>query len=268
MRTTIDKLMRNNIYLFCYGAEGVGKTLLAMTLADAKGRGVAYITADPSGPTSVRNRGYPGDIPVELLPGEGEDPFGIAVSAINTFARDPSIHCICVDGLSVICGRAVDFLSGGEGEKALGFDGWGQVLKGFRDIEGACDGATRKGKSIILTAWEIEPEYRDLPKALGGGRTMEKEGHPYLQGKAQIWMPGNCDIVARMTSRFVTVKGNDGKAARRFQGSLHVNREGAAQDWKVKSRWSLPSPCPADLRWILDKVKNQSAGMPLKAVKL
>lgn len=238
-------MLRNRIYAFVYGAEGSGKTRLAMSLANPDGYGVSYITPESSGPTSLISAGYPKDIPVEVLPPSGEDPFEPCIAAIEDFAADKSITTICIDGCTVICGRAVDHLSGGEGEKALGWDGWGQVLNGFRQIEAACERANRAGKSIILTAWENPPQYEDTM----GGRVLKDggEGRPLLQGKAATWLPGNCDIVARITSTFKTVNVN-GKAERKFQAQLQVNRR---NDWLAKSRWPLPDPCPANLKEIL-----------------
>jgi len=253
--TTIGKLPRGQIYAFIFGAEGVGKTTLAMSLADANGRGVAFVTSDQSGPTSLLTQGFPSDIPVDVLPGSGIDPFPATIRAIQSFANDKSIHCISLDNVTTLCGRAVDYLSNGEGEKAMGWDGWGQLLAGFRQIESACDRATRAGKSVIITAWEAPPTYEDTL----GGRVLKEEGRGDLQGKAKRWVPGNCDIIARMTCRFVTESIPGGKSRRVFKGQLHTQRYGEAADYAVKSRWNIPSPCPADLRWILNEVKKQGS---------
>lgn len=260
MRTNIGALARNNIYAFIYGAEGTGKTLLPMTLADERGYGVAFITADMSGPTSLLSMGYPRDIPVEVLPPGGEDPFDAAIAAIQSFANDKTIRVICLDGATVMCGRAVDHYSDGQGEKALGWEGWGQILNGFRQVEGALDRATRAGKSVVITAWEAEPTYEDTM----AGKTLKDEGRPLLQGRAKTWLPGNCDIVARLTSTFKTVSVG-GKAEKKFSATLQVNR---GRDWLAKTRWKLPDPCPADLKWILSQVNGQSAKVaPKPAVK-
>lgn len=258
MRTTVGDLVTGNIYAFVYGAEGVGKTLLPMTLANNDGLGVAYITAEKSGPTSLISAGYPGNLPVEVLP-DNEEPFDTAVAALNDFASDKSIHCICLDGLSVMSGAAIDFLSDSKGEKALGYDGWAAILSGFRRVEAACNRAFRQGKSVVLTAWEAPPTYEDTL----GGQALKEEGRPWLQGKAKYWMPGKCDIVARMTSTFRTVAVN-GKATKQFEGKLHLKR-GAG--WVAKSRWDLPDPCPADLQWILSEVKKQAAAVKQMDVK-
>jgi len=256
MRTTVSKLVRQTIYAVVYGATGVGKTLLPMSLADAAGRGVSFVTADQSGLTSVLTQGYPGDIPVEILPAAGEDPFPMAVAAIESFTRDSTIKVICVDGATTICMRAVDFHSGGEGEKALGYDGWGMIFNGFRLIEAACDKATRANKSVVITALETPPEYEDIKTLAGRVKTLTKEGTLFVQGKGRVWVPSQADIFGRMTGKFVS-KNVNGKVERKYKAELWVNREGALVDWDVRSRWKLPSPCPADLRWILDHVKTQ-----------
>jgi len=252
-RMKLGAMLRKNIYAFVYGREGVGKTNLIMSLAHkSDGSDIAIITPESSGPTSILSRGFSGDIAVELLPPSGHDPFEPCIKAIESFTRDPSISGICVDGLTVMCGRGIDFLSDGQGEKAMGYDGWGQLLNGFRMVEAAAEKASRAGKSVLFTAWENPPQYEDTM----GGQSVKALGRPLLQGKAQTWMPGNCDVVARMTSKF-TKEVVNGKAMPVFKASLQVN---ANAEWFAKTRWLLPDPCPADLKYILQQVQSQSGG--------
>jgi hypothetical protein len=249
-RKTIGSMMRGNIYAFIYGQEGVGKTRLAMSLSKVKGGlDVGYITAESSGPTSLISAGFSPDIACELLPPSGGDPFPPAVEAIKSFARDPKIHTIVVDGCTVICGRAVDHYGNGEGEKALGWEGWQAVLTGFRAIEVECEKASRAGKNVILTAWENEPKTADT---MDGADIVEK-GRPLLQGKAKTWLPGNCDIVARLTASFIPIPGSKSKEMQ-YKGTLQVH---ATEEWLAKTRWNLPQKCPANLQWILDRVEEQ-----------
>lgn len=243
-------MVKDRIYAFIYGAEGVGKTSLVMTLSKMEGGlDVAFITAEPSGPTSVISLGYSPDIPCVILP-EGEEPFDPAIEALEMFAADKSVRAICLDGITVMCGLAVTVLSDGAGEKALGWEGWGQVLNGFRRVEMAAEKAVRAGKSVVLTAWENPPTYE--PAAFGDPQ-LKEEGRPMLQGKAKFWVPGKCDIVGRMTSTFKTVNVG-GKAEKKFAGTLQVRR---GNDYLAKTRWKLPDPCPADLQKILDLVQGQ-----------
>ena len=240
--------MANRIYAFVYGAEGVGKTLLPMTLADETGHGVAYVTAETRGPTSLVTAGWPSDIPVEVLPPGGEDPFPPAAAAVEAFTKDKSIRCICLDGLTVMTGRAVDYRTDGAGEKSMEYDGWQWLLAEFRALEILCEKAVRAGKSVVMTAWESPPTYETTL----GGEALKDEGRPMLQGKAKFWLPGGADVVARMTS--TTIKDPKTKELT-FKGQLQVHRR---NDWLAKTRWRLPDPCPADLRRILALVQGQA----------
>lgn len=251
-RTTIGKMMRGNIYAFVYGREGVGKTnLITTVLTDPQGLDLGIVTAESSGPTSLVNRGYSPDIACELLPPSGEDPFPVAVAAIQSFTKDPKIKSILVDGTTVICGRAVDHFGNGDGEKALGWEGWAAVLNGFRQIEAACEKASRAGKNVVITAWENPPKVTD--NGMGAGSQVAEIGRPLLQGKASTWLPGNCDIVARLTSRY-TKNAVGGKTVMEYKGTLQVH---ATDEWLAKTRWALPEKCPADLKWILSQINGQ-----------
>lgn len=250
MRTSVGKLIRNAIYAFVYGDEGVGKTLLPMTLADASGHGVAYVTAEHGGPTSLKSAGYPSDVPVELI-GPGEDPFAVAIAGIESFSRDKTIRVVCLDGITKLFGRAIDLYSGGEGEKALGFEGWQHILAEARKMEAACDKLIHQGKSVVMTAWARPPEYTE--NAFGGGAALKELGRPFIQGSARFWIPGSCDIVARMTSK-VSKTMQNGKPVTQWKGELQVQNR---NDYIGKTRWKLPDPCPADLKWILNNITNE-----------
>lgn len=249
-RISASSLLRSVVYAFVYGETGTGKTRLACSLSQDKGKDVGYITPVASNLTSVVTAGF--DPPVYELPGQGGDPFEPCMDAIADFTRDKSIRIICLDDVSVMSGRAVDYLSKGEGEKALGFQGWQEMLAAFRRIEGLAEAATRAGKSFVYTAWASPPEYEDTL----AGKQVKHKGRPYLQGKAGMWLPGNTDLLARMTSKFVKVKGADGKVRSDFRAELHLH---ATDEWLAKTRWNfLPSPYPADLKKMLADVKAAS----------
>ncbi len=253
MRTTIGQMTKERLYAMIYGEEGSGKTALIMTLRTKDdGSDIAFITPEPSGPTSVISLGYSARIPVEILSADS-DPTEECIKAIESFSKDKTITGICIDGTTVMCGRMIDFLSDGEGEKALGFEGWQQILSNFRAIERAAEKATRLNKSVIYTAWQAEPKY----EATLAGQSLTERGRPLLQGNARKWLPGNCDIVARMTSSFKKeVDPKTKKAISKWSGQLHVN---ATDEWLAKSRWKLPSPMPADLKAVLNALRSQAA---------
>ncbi len=264
MRATLDKLLRKTLYVMDYGATGVGKSTLPMTLSENRGADTAYVTAEHYGITPLLTQGYrilPSH--VELLPGQGEDPFEVAIAAVKEFTAMPAIRTIVADGLTVLCGRAVDFYSQGQGEKALGWEGWGVILNGFRQLEGACDLAARAGKNIIYTASESAPEYEDTL----AGKVLRKEGGLWLQGRGRDWMPLNVDIICRHTSTFRTVVVN-GKAQQQFHAELQLRRR---DNYLAKTRWAwLPDPCKADLKYILQLVNQRLTAMAaphLKAVQ-
>lgn len=261
-KTTLGGLVKERLYAFIYGAEGTGKTRLGMSLAGPKGEGLGIITAEEGGPTSLLSAGASLDLPIYLLPPAGEDPFPHVKQAITELTRDPKVRIIMLDGCTSISGRAIEFLSSGEGEKALGFPGWQEILANFRQIEGLAEKAVRAGKSFIFTSWEREPDYEDTL----GGKVLKSEGGPLLAGQAKTWLPGNVDILARMTSKFVQVKDpNTGKLVKQWQGQLQLHRDGA---WKAKSRWALPSPYPADLRKMLADVRGQAPAAPAQPKKI
>lgn len=242
---TVADILGKTLYAFIYGVTGCGKTMLPMTLSRADGGSdVGIITAEQNGPTSLATRGYL-KAKVEVLPGAGNDPFAPTLNALSVFRKDKTVTTVVVDGLTVISGRAIEFLSDGEGEKALGFEGWQQMLAHFRQMEGVCEQLTRLGKNVILTAWEEEPHYEDTM----GGRSLAQKGRPLLQGKAKTWLPGNVDVIARMTSRYK----REGKGLK-WEGRLDLKPTG---DWLGKTRWDfLPSPHPPDLKLMLDTVRK------------
>lgn len=247
--TTAGALLKGTIYAFIYGQTGVGKSRLSLTLTpDGKGAGAAWVTPEPGEAHSIAQIA-PNAI-VALL--DGANVVEEAISAVTQLRQRKDIKVITVDGLSVMCGQLVNYLSDGEGEKALGFEGWQEVLSTFRRLEIACNDAVKKfDKSVILTAWEAEPVYEDTM----GGQALKDggEGRPLLQGKAKQWMPGQCDIIARMTSKMVSEKNAEGKMVKKWRGLLHLDRAG---DWICKSRWELPSPYPADLGRMLRQVQG------------
>lgn len=248
--TTAGALLKGVIYAFVYGETGVGKSRLSLTLSpDGKGEGCAWITPEPGEAHSIAQ--VAPDAKVALL--DEENPVAEAIKAVKILRKDPTIKVITVDGLSVMCGQLVNFLSDGEGEKALGFEGWQEVLSHFRQLEIACNDTVKKfGKSVIFTAWEAAPQYEDTM----GGQALKDggEGRPLLQGKAKQWMPGQCDIIARMTSKIILEKDPVTKKTRKvFRGFLHLDRSG---DWICKTRWALQSPYPADLGRLLREVRG------------
>lgn len=262
-------MLRNVIYAFVYGREGAGKTRLAMTLAkDKNDIGIGYVTAESSGVTSLVTAGFNRKIPVEVLPPAGEDPFPHAVAALESFRKDPSIHTVVLDGCTVICGRAVDHLDD-DGDGKIDWDSWSTILAGFRHIEAVCEKITRgdkaKGippKSVIMTAWEKAATYEPHPFQRGV-QVLKDSGRPLLQGQAQTWLPGNVDIIARITSGMKKVEVaktlDNGKKIKvfkeKFTSELQVK---PTDEWLAKTRWDeLPNPCPADLRLILDMVNGK-----------
>jgi hypothetical protein len=263
--TTAGALLKGVIYAFVYGETGVGKSRLALTLTpEGKGEGAAWVTPEPGEAHSIAQ--VAPNARVALL--DSQNPVEEAASAVRQLRQDKTVTVITVDGLSVMCGQLVNYLSDGEGEKALGFEGWQEVLANFRTLEMTCNDTVKKyGKSIIFTAWEAQPTYEDTM----GGQALKDggEGRPFLQGKAKQWMPGQCDIIARMTSKMVTVKNEQtGKLEKKWKGLLHLDRSG---DWICKSRWALPSPYPANLgkmlaevRGIKKKLQTTKVAPPLK----
>jgi hypothetical protein len=218
--------------MFIYGIEGSGKTRAAMTIKPEAPEGVAYITPESGGPTSLLSAGYPSSIQIELLENDGNDPFEKVIRSLQAFGNDPKIHTICVDGCTGICGKAIDHFSNGRGEKAMGYDGWGYMLNGWRQVEAAAEKLFRKGKNIIYTAWEMPPTYSDS----FGTKVLDHVGRPYIMGKGQLWLPGNVDIIARITSTFVSEKDpTSGKMVKKFKSTL--NLPSSARKTLPPGRW-------------------------------
>lgn len=264
--TTAGKVARGVIYAFVYGEEGVGKTRLALSLSklegDDFGSDIGFVTAEPTGATTVA--AFNANIRVARI--TGDEPILDAARAVKQLAKDDNIRAICVDGLHVLCGNTIDILSDGEGEKSLGFEGWQTVLTQFRRLERACNAVVAGGKSIVLTALELQPQYEQ--GAFSNEKEMVERGRPYLQGKAKNWMPAQCDIVARMTSEMrteVIVKDGRKKARKSWQGMLHLDR---STPYVCKTRWKMPSPYPADLRQLLRDVRAQKKNLESMSVKL
>jgi len=255
MRKKIGELKRGNLYVMVYGNEGCGKTLLAMSLSEdygktdkaqhLRGLDVAYITADSGGPTSVISAGYSPNIPCEVLDGKA-DPFPGAIRAVRDFTADKSIRVLCLDNVTGLAGAFVRFFTDGGTDKDMGYEGWGELLSKFRNLEAECEAATRAGKSVIYTAWPKDPTYREV----AGTSVLDQQGRAMIPGQGQRWLPGNCDVVARMTSRFKKMDVG-GKAKQVFSAELHLF---ASEEWHAKTRWPLPNPFPADLRKMLDAV--------------
>lgn len=255
MKTTIGQAMKGVLYVFVYGEEGVGKTRLVTTLSRRKdGMDLAFITPEESGPTSIVSAGFSPNIPMWVLP-MGTNPFEEAAAAITEATRIKGLTALCVDGITTMFGQAIDLFSEGQGEKELGWGGWGQILNEARKLEFACRAAKAKGLSIVMTAWDREPQYEEA--AFASAPILKEKGRPLIQGQAKKWLPGNVDIVARMTASFVKEPDpKTKKLVKRWKGELQVN---ASKEWLAKSRWRLPDPCPADLGWILNQVKTQKA---------
>jgi hypothetical protein len=223
-----------------------------MSLSTNNGKDVAYVTAEEAGLTSLVSAGYSGDIRYELVGTPGEDPFEPAVNAVSAFARAKDVNVICLDGASVICGRAVTYLTGGE-DKA-DWETWRQVLSGFVRIEEALDKASRLGKSVVVTAWEQPPVYEDSL----AGRTLKEAGSPWIQGKGKIWLPGNADIIGHLTSKME--KKPDPKTKKmveKWSSKLQVH---PSEEWVAKTRLPLPMYAPANLRTILEMARNTPHG--------
>ena len=223
--------------------------MLALTLSkQSDASDIGWITAESNGPTSLATAGYP-KAKVWVIHPE-KDPFAQVLQALAHFAADTTITTIVLDGLSVLSGRAIDFMSKGEGEKALGYEGWGQILNNFRTIERQCEKLYRNGRNIILTSWESEPTYEVVDRQ----EVLKTSGGPYLQGQSRKWLPGNVDVLCRMTSRVKTVAGKGGALDRVFEGQLHLHRK---DDWVMRTKWGfLKSPFPADLSLMLKEVEE------------
>lgn len=265
--TTAGEVARGVIYVFVYGEEGVGKTRLALSLSklegDKFGTDIAFVTAEPTGATTVATINPA--IRVARLrkcdsTEEGNEWILQAARAAKKMAAVPGIKAVCIDGLHVLCGNTIDDLSDGEGEKSLGFEGWQTVLAQFRRLEKVCNAIVASGISVIFTALELAPQYA-TDGAFDNSRELIERGRPYLQGKAKNWMPAQCDLVCRMTSEVVMERyKQDGKKKVRksWQGMMHLDR---STPYVCKTRWKLPSPYPADLRQLLRDVRAQKKAM-------
>lgn len=250
--TTAGALVRGNIYAFIYGPEGVGKTRLPLSL-DPSGESCGWVTAEPTGPTTIA--AYNPNARVKFI--SGEDQIPSAATAVQQLVTEGK-KIICVDGLHVLCGNTIDQISEGEGEKALGFVGWQTILAQFRRLEVVCNKAVASGRSVIYTAIEAEPQY-EADAFDASSRVRTAYGRPFLQGKSQKWMPAQCDIVARMTSRVKTVVDPvTKKTKKQWLGEFTLDMSG---DFVCKTRWQLPSPYPADLGRMLKDVRQAKAGM-------
>jgi hypothetical protein len=242
----VSELLGVALYAYVFGVTGCGKTLLPMTLKKREdGTDVYYITAEQNGPTSLATTGYL-DVNVDVISANTKkDPFPQVLKLLNAAGANEAYKTVVLDGCTVLSGRAIEHYmrasgKGGAGELGsagrdnMGFDGWDYVLNGFRTIERYCEKLVRSGRNVVLTSWELEPEYDEDTD------TCVKYGRPMLQGQAAKWLPGGADIIARMTSRF---KKENGKSI--FKGQLHLKPE---DDFISKTRWSfLESPYPADL---------------------
>lgn len=256
--TTAGALVRDNIYALVYGPEGVGKTRLPLSL-DPSGKSCGWVTAEPTGPTTIA--AYNPTAKVKFI--HGEDQIRSARQGVIEFAREKDIRVICVDGLHVLCSSMIDQLSGGEGEKALGFDGWQRVLADFRSLEIICNKVVASGRSVIYTALELAPQY-ETDAFNRNEKVLVEEGRPFLQGKAKMWMPAQCDIVARMGSKVRTVVNPATKKPEKvWEGFFTLDRSGP---YVCKTRWKLPSPYPADLGKLLRDVKAAKAAMQTTTV--
>lgn len=244
MLKTIADVMHDRVYAFIYGAEGSGKTRLAMTMSRVEGgTDVAYITGDYAGPTAVVSAGYSEKIPVWLLPDHRQPPFKSVLQGIHTFTADPKIKVIVLDACTTISANAMMHYGLAQGKK-LEHDDWAKVMAGFLKIENAAYLAVLAGKSFIYTAWEKEPT---IVNTAGGEDTVV--GRPWIHGQGKTWLPGKCDIIGRLTSS--TSKSGE------WKGRLQVH---SSDEWLAKTRWNLPFHCPPDLGKILQMVRKQKAG--------
>lgn len=259
--TTLASQAIDHLYAFIYGEEGVGKTRLAMTLArppPGKPRlppnmsGVGIITIEENGPLSLLSAGYPKSTRIWKLhrsddAGEIKDE---AVYAIQKLAARPEIHAVVLDGTSMLQQDMCLAIGGGE---KIDWDGWAKVLGNLQLIEREARKVVKGGKSFVWTAWETPPMVNEKSiQTDEEGNTPDEiiRGGPYIQGKGKIFVPGNVDILARMTSSVVI---KDGKEV--FRGKLQVKGD---KFWKCKTRWNLPMYCKPDLQWVLDQVNGQA----------
>lgn len=238
-----EECLNAALYLFIYAAEGQGKTRLIGTLSKVpKGKDLGIISADESGPTSLYEAGYTG-FHFWQLPGPDQDPFDSAVRGIKTLAAK-GCKTIGMDACTVISANAVQFLSGGAGGKALGFDGWQKILSGFLRIEAAAQRCVRQGINFVYTAWET-PAQRYM--SVDQTSEVSEPGRPWIHGQGKVWLPGKVDGLGRLTSHFKRGE---------WQGKIQFY---ASEEWLAKTRWKLPDPCPADLEKIRKLVQQRRA---------
>jgi hypothetical protein len=262
-----DTIGKRKLYCFAYSDEGQGKTTLTMTASkdwgkldlprSKRGLDIAFVTPEDRGPTAVRSKdidgvGFSDDIPMEVLSDQDwESMFADAISGVRAFGAMKDISTICVDGLSVMCNRFIRLYTDGGTDKDMGWDGWGTLYGKLRELEGECEAVYRKGKSIIYTAWTEPPKFEETQ----GGQSLKEIGRPFIPGKGKRWMPGNCDIVARLQSHFKKVPAPGGKGTiNKWHGTLQVH---ATTEYLAKTRWSLPNPAPANWGEILKLVAGQ-----------
>lgn len=242
MLKTVAQCMNAALYAMVYGDEGTGKTRMITTLSERQDMAdIGIITADESGPTSLAEIGGL-SAKVWLLPGPNQDPFLPAITGIKTLRQDKTVKTIGLDACTVLSANAIQFLSGGAGGKALGFDGWQKILSGFLKIEAEAQKCVREGKNFIYTAWAADPTYVDTV----GGRDLESPGRPWIHGQGKKWLPGKTDLIARLTSHHK----RDGT----WVGNLQVR---STEEWLAKTRWKLPDPVPCNLRQILKLVRSR-----------
>jgi len=254
MLVELESLRSRLLYGYVYGETGAGKTTLLATLCPDK-TGLGIVSAEKGGPQVLLSLGFKGKM-VFLInePASKDsnfDPFERAIQGVHTFAARSDITAIGVDGLTLLAGMAINHWSSDGTEKGMGYDGWGAVLGGYRRLEAACRYAFEaRKKSVVSTAWEVGPVEAEDP--FTKAPYIKAQGRHYIYGKGQIWSPGPCDFLARLTSKFVKEGGKEV-----WKGQLQVRQ---SAEWLAKTRFkNLPNPCPADFQKILDLVSKESS---------
>jgi hypothetical protein len=267
-KRTLQQLQSAALYLFIYAHQKQGKSVLPLTLSkhwgktdippEQRGSDVAYVTCEPHGPLSCIRMGYKGvevDVPdalAQLPKAQAQNNTKVKemttqiVNAIGSYAMNPNIRVIVVDGLYTYAAKYVSSRSKDGTDKGMGFDGWGELKAGMHDIENACVKAVEKGKHVVMTSWCREPVYKEEKTLAGtGGATLQEPGRPLLPGEAKDWMPGQCDAVLRLNS-FMKKGTEGGKVVHKFHGELQIN---PTEEYIAGNRWHMPElTVPADLR--------------------